>query len=354
MTELIRRLDRDRFLVHAACFRRSGEWLSRVEQSCASIVEFPVDGFARPATVRQLLSFGDWCRRTRIAVVQTCDFYSNVFGLPGARLGGVRVRIGSRRELNPDKSAAQIGLQRLAYASATRIVANSPAAARMLVDEGIASSKVSVLANGLDSTAYPEPRRRDSIRRVVTVANLRPEKNHETLIAAAALLSHDCPPLRYVIVGDGERRSELEALARDRNVEHLIEFAGHRDDVPALLAEADAFVLPSRSEAFPNGLLEAMAAGLPVIASGVGGILDLVDHGRTGLLVPPGDAQALAAALKRLASDPTRAQALGDAARGDVLARYSFDRMVRGFESLYETELGGRHLARAQTAQAGA
>ncbi|HVH56446.1 MAG TPA: glycosyltransferase [Vicinamibacterales bacterium] len=353
MSELIRRLDRNRFTVHAVCFRRKGQWLARVEESAASVVEFPVRGFARSSTLRQLWRFADWCRRERIAIVQTSDFYSNVFGLTGALLGGVKVRIGSRRELNPDKSAAQIRLQRLAYGAATRIVANSPAAAAMLASEGVRKKRVSIVPNGLDANLYLEPRRGGSIRRVITVANLRPEKSHETLIAAAALLSSSCPDLRYVIVGDGSRRAELEALARVRGVDRIVEFLGHREDVPELLAGADAFVLPSRSEAFPNGVIEAMAAGLPVIASAVGGILDLVEPGRTGALVPPADAEALASAIRSLHADPARAQAIGAAARCEVLARYSFDRMLRMFETLYETELQAQHLVRAQAAQAG-
>jgi glycosyltransferase involved in cell wall biosynthesis len=353
MTELIRRLDRERFVVHVACFRRTGEWLPRVEGSVASITEFPLNGFARAGTLQQLMSFGKWCRQQRIRVIQTCDFYSNVFGLPGALLGGVDIRIGSRRELNPDKSPAQIRLQRLAYRAATRIVANSPAAAAMLASEGVAQRKVSVIANGLEGTAYVGSRRTGPIRRVITIANLRPEKSHETLIAAAPLLQRTHPDLRYLIVGDGSRRAELEALARVKGVDGLFEFLGHREDVPQLLADADAFVLPSRSEAFPNCLLEAMAAGLPVVASAVGGILDLVEPGRTGILVPPSDAQALAAALRTLTADPAQARAMGAAARCEVLARYSFDRMVRAFEDLYETELQARHLVPAQAARAG-
>ena len=353
MTELIRRLDRDRFRVHVACFRRAGEWLKRAGEQASSVVEFPLRGFARAGTVRQLTRFADWCRRERIALVQTSDFYSNVFGLPGALLGGVKVRIGSRRELNPDKSRAQIGVQRLAYGCATRLVANSPAAAGFLADEGNPKSKISVIANGLDASAYGQAARSGPFTRVITVANLRPEKSHETLIAAAALLAPSCPDLRYLVVGGGARLSELEALARLKGVDKIVEFAGHREDVPALLASSDVFVLPSRSEAFPNGLLEAMATGLPVVATAVGGILDLVEPGRTGVLVPPSDAQALAAALRGMVANPQRARAMGDAAKCEVLSRYSFDRMVRSFEDLYETELEARHLARAQTAQAG-
>lgn len=353
MTELIRRLDRRRFAVHAVCFRREGAWLSRVIDHAASVVEFPIGGFARVATLRQLLRFAAWCRRERIAVVHTCDFYSNVFGLPGAWLGGVPVRIGSRRELNPDKSTTQIRVQRTAYRFAMRVVANSPAAATILEEEGTPHAKTSLIPNGVDATAFPERAPRRHVRRVITVANLRPEKGHETLIAAASLLAGSCPELRYSIVGDGARRAELEAFARARGVDHVVEFLGHREDIPSLLASSDVFVLPSRSEAFPNGAIEAMAAGLPVVASGVGGLLDLIESPRTGLLVPPSDAEALAAALKILYSDPARAAAVGAAARREVRSRYSFDRMVSAFESLYEAELNARQPLRAQAAQAG-
>lgn len=353
MTELIRRLDDRRFLVHAVCLRREGAWLPRVTERAASVVEFRIGGFARPATVKQLVRFASWCRREGIAIVQTCDFYSNVFGLPGAFLGGVPVRLGSRRELNPDKTPARIRLQRLAYAFATGLIANSPASADFLVDEGNPRAKVSIISNGLEASAFTPRPPNNQITRVVTVANLRPEKGHETLIAAAALLARDCPTLRYLIVGDGAQRDDLERLARTKGVDPIIEFAGHREDVPAVLARSDVFVLPSLSEAFPNSAIEAMAAGLPVIASAVGGLLDLIEPSRTGLLVPAADAEALAAALRRLHDDPERAAAMGAEARRDVLSRFSFDRMVTAFEDLYESELNRREPVSTEAAQAG-
>lgn len=353
MTQLIRRLDRRKFTVHAVCFRRTGAYLPGVIEHTASVVEFPVSGFAHVNTLRQLLRFARWCRRERIAILQTCDFYSNVFGLPGAVLGGVPVRIGSRRELNPDKSAAQIRLQRMAYRCATQIVANSPSAAQVLADEGIARSQVKVIPNGLDGMAYGRRPPKRQPGRVVTVANLRPEKNHETLIAAAALLADSCPALRYQIVGDGSRRRELEALARRAGVDRIIEFSGHREDIPSVLAASDVFVLPSRSEAFPNAAIEAMAAGLPVVASAVGGLRDLIDPGRTGILVPPGDPSLLAAALKGLYENPERAWEIGAAARAEVLGRYSFDRMVSAFEALYESSWREVVVGRPQAAGAG-
>ena len=355
MIELIRRMDRSRFTVHVACFHRDGAWLPRVLERAASVVEFPIQGFSRPDTVRQLFSFARWCRRERIAVVQTCDLYANTFGLPGAALARVPVRIGSRRELNPDKTAWQIRTQRAAYRFATKVVANSPSAGHQLRQEGLEPESIAVIPNGLDLAAFADRPSTNRIRTIVTVANLRPEKNHETLIAAASALAGSHPELRFQFVGDGPRRQHLEALAAARGVRGCVEFLGHREDVPAILAAADAFVLPSRSEAFPNGAMEAMAAGLPVVASAVGGLLDLVDHGRTGLLVPPDDAEALAAALRCLLDDPARAIEMGRAAREEVRRRYSFDQMVESFEDLFLSALhrhasAGSHRVEAASA----
>lgn len=352
MTELVRRLDPRRFRVHVACFERAGAWLPRVAERAASVVEFPIHGFAKPGTARQLFAFARWCRRERIAVVQTCDLYANIFGLPGAALAGVPVRIGSRRELNPDKSPGQITLQRLAYRCATKVVANSPAAQAILKQEGLAPQSIAVIPNGLDPAAFGARAARSEVRTIITVANLRPEKNHETLIAAAAILVRELPALRFRVVGAGPRRTELESLVAGRNLNGSFEFLGHREDVPALLADADAFALPSRSEAFPNGAIEAMAAGLPVVASAVGGLLDLIEDGRTGRLVPPGNPEALADALRSFVLHPEQAQTMGRAARTAVLTQYSFDRMVASFEHLYESGLHGRATAGAQQAQA--
>ena len=119
----------------------------------------------------------------------------------------------------------------------------------------------------------------------------------------------------------------------------------------ARLAAADIFVLPSRSEAFPNAVLEAMAAGLPIVASAVGGILELVEHGRTGLLAPAGDARALADRLMALMADPALGAAVGAAARAEAASRYSFDRMVAAFDTLYRSELTRRGRIRAPSPQ---
>jgi glycosyltransferase involved in cell wall biosynthesis len=317
----------------------------------APVTVFPVRSFRGPGLIRQMWAFSRWCRRQGVAVVHTAELPANIFGLPAAALGGVPVRVGNRRELNPGKSMTQIALQRAAYACAHKVVANSHAAAGRLRQEGVAARNVAIIPNGLDVQDIHPREPRPSLRRVIVVANLRPEKGHDVLIDAAAEVLRRFPDVRFDFVGSGPQQQTLQQRAEDRGVAHAIAFLGHRDDVPALLRAADIFVLPSRSEAFPNAVLEAMATNLPVIASGVGGILELIDDGHTGLLAPIGDPGALADRLCRLMADPALGRRLAAAARVDVERRYSFDRMVAAFESLYLGELARQGVIAARQPQ---
>jgi L-malate glycosyltransferase len=339
MTELVRRLDGSRFEVHVACFHRRGAWLARAEEHAASVAEFPISGFRRAATFTQARRFAAWCRERGIALVHTADLYANIFALPAAAMGRVRVRIGNRREINPDKSPAQIALQRAAYACAHVVVANSAAAGDRLVTERVPRSRVRVVPNGIDVGAYTPADHDRPIRRIVTVANLRPEKAHDVLFEAAALVLRRYPDAEFIVAGDGPRRQELEALAQAQGIASRVQFMGHADDVPALLASSDLFVLPSRSEAFPNSVLEAMATALPIVATRVGGIVELVDNQRTGVLVPPDDARALGHAMLDLIQWRSHAVRLGRAARAQVESRYSWERMIASFEHLYIEQL---------------
>ena len=343
MTELISRLDPRRFTVHVACFRREGLWLERVEHAAAEVAEFRLRGFASAGTAAQLVRFARWCRARRLAVVHACDFYANVFALPGAALARVPVRIGSRRDLVlPGRSDAQHALQRLAYRAAHRVVANSRAAAAQVAREGVSPERIAVIPNGIEMTRYPAAPARAARRVITTVANLRGEKGHEVLIEAAARVLRERPGTVFQLVGGGPMKTQLQQQAYDLGIADAVRFLGHREDVPQLLHDSDLFVLPSRSEAFPNGVVEAMAVGLPVVASDVGGIPELIEHERNGVLVPVGDAEALARALLRLIDDPARTAELGAAARATIAQGYSFERMVAAFETLYLQMLGPR------------
>jgi len=159
-------------------------------------------------------------------------------------------------------------------------------------------------------------------------------KGHAVLLAAAAGLASAAPRLRYVFCGEGR---QAEALARAAAaLDGAVEMVGFRRDVAACLAAADIVALPSLQEGLGVAALEAMAAGRPVVASRVGGLAEAVVHEETGLLVPPGDPTALAAALARLARDPDLRARLGAAGHARVLARYTATRMAEGTLACYE------------------
>lgn len=342
MTELIRRLDRRKFDVHVACFHRQGACLPRVEARVADVTEFPISGFRSPSTLTRFAAFARWCRRRRVAVVQAADIYANAFALPAAALARVPVRVGSRREVHPTRGRGLETLQKLGYAAAHRIVANSEVGAARLRSEGIAADRISVVRNGLDLEAFglrSSPPRR---HRIISVGRLRPEKAHEVLIAAVARLRPAWRDVKLRLVGEGPREAALREMVASLGLEDCVEFLGHRDDVPGLLREADVFVLPSRTEASPNAVLEAMGAGLPVVACRVGGIPEAVTDGVTGLLVPPDDVTELAGAVFHLFATPSAGERLGFAARRYVESHYSFSRMVSAFENLYLSELTRR------------
>jgi glycosyltransferase involved in cell wall biosynthesis len=347
MAELIHRLDRAEFEVHVACFHRRGALEGRATEGAASTASFPIESFGQPLALRQLLAFARWCRRIGARIVHTCELYSNIFGLPGAALAGVQLRIANRRELvTPDKSRRQLATQRLAYRAAHVVVANSTAAAAQLRREGVPSRKIRTIPNGVDCELFSPSGRAGRIRRVITVANLRPEKGHDTLIASAASIVCHRGDVEFWIVGDGPLRASLERHVQIRGLATRVHFLGERTDVPALLAASDLFVLPSQSEACPNGVLEAMAAGLPIVASRVGGVPELLDSGETGVLVEPDAPERLAEAVIGLMNRPEVALRLGQAAREAAQRRFSLDRMVASFECLYLAELDKRGVGR--------
>ena len=176
-----------------------------------------------------------------------------------------------------------------------------------------------------------------------TVGRLdEPKKGLPVFLAAARILARDLPRVRFAVVGDGPARAAIEARATREGVSHRTVFAGTRRDIPAVMSALDLFVQPSLWEGFGVTLLEAMVAGRPIVASRVGGMPEVVRDGETGLLVPPGDPGALAAACAALLRDRDRAARLGHAGRKRVEAEFGIDRLVAELASLYRSILQDR------------
>lgn len=227
-----------------------------------------------------------------------------------------------------------VALDRAAGHRADRIVAVSEAGRRFLRDRyGYDESRIEVILNGW--SGVPQPQNPPSRPRVVCVARLRAEKSHDVLLDAWALLADRFPDAELLLVGDGPRRSDLERRAGEMGGRVI--FAGHVDDVWGCLATSTLFVLPSSVELLGISVLEAMAAGVPVVATAVGGVPEIVEHECTGLLVPPGDPAALAAAIERLLGDPSLRATLAAAGlvrAADLRAEKATARYVQLWSSL--------------------
>jgi glycosyltransferase involved in cell wall biosynthesis len=172
---------------------------------------------------------------------------------------------------------------------------------------------------------------------VGVVARLEPEKGHPTLLEAWPAVIRAVPDAYLLVVGEGSRREDLEGLARALRIAHRVVFTGRRDDVPAVTAALDAAVLPSYREAQGLSVLEAMALSRPVVASAVGGIPEMIEDGRTGLLVPSHDPAALGGAIGRLLADEALAAELGRAGHDLVHERFCVELMVDRVARIYET-----------------
>jgi L-malate glycosyltransferase len=266
------------------------------------------------AELRQLVA---WMRAEKFDIVQTYFADANLIGPILSRLSGVPVVIGSRRNLNHHPmSLLWRGVQAVSNQCTDQILANSAAVVeRIRKSEWLAAPKLAVLYNGVDLAALRVPAREGRMVRswlrlppdgllVGNISGLRKIKGIGTFVQAAALAHARMPELRFVVVGEGEMRPEVEAQIQRLGLEGIVTLAGAQEDVLPWLAAMDVAVLCSDAEGFSNSLLEYMAAGLPVIATEVGGNREAL--GESGILVPPGDAQAIADHLCRLAAAELR------------------------------------------------
>jgi glycosyltransferase involved in cell wall biosynthesis len=239
-----------------------------------------------------------------------------------------------------------------------RVVGVGQGVSRVLVEiEGFPGHRVETIYNGVDLPAYgaaaPD---RASVRSridvgpadfvVVQVARLDPIKDHATALRALEHAVRQRPSVRLVIVGDGPQSESIANLVRARELGPYVRLLGHRSDIPQLLGAADLVLLTSLSEGIPLSLIEAMGAGLPVVATRVGGVPEVVEEGRTGLLAPAGDDEQLAGLILRLAADPELRERLGQAGRERAVEFFSEDRMVASYDQIYHDLATGRRLAR--------
>jgi glycosyltransferase involved in cell wall biosynthesis len=352
VVNLVKNHDRSRFDVHLACFRRAGPLLHEVDNSDVALSEYPITTLPSLKTLAQQARFVRYLRAHRIRVVHSFGFYANIFAIPAARIAGVALVVASIRDTGDHLTRAQKALQKSVCRAADHVLVNAQAVRDVLVTGGYDPKRITIIRNGIDvgrfSDRPSDPTVRPSLGLpgagplVAVFARLNRLKGLEYFLDAAALLRDRFEEARFLIVGDSissEYREDLENRAQALGLGDRIVFAGFRSDVPLLLAEVTISVLPSLAEGLSNVVLEAMVAGVPVVATAVGGTTELIEDGVSGLLVPPRDAGALAEAIGGLLADPERGQRIGRAGRQAARERFSLQSTVEQTERLYERAL---------------
>jgi glycosyltransferase involved in cell wall biosynthesis len=282
-------------------------------------------------------------RRRKCRLVHFHDAHAAAVGGIAAALARVPLRVISRRV---DFPLSRNFLSRRKYTrAADAVIAISQGVKRVLVEGGVEAERVEVVPSGIDFSVYDQELPRDYLRRefhfsegdylVGIVAQLEDHKGHRYLIEAARLLMQRTRKVKIIIVGEGSLRLELTQQADQLEVKDLVYFMGYRTDIPRILASLDLFVLSSHLEGLGSSLLDAMACGLPVVATRTGGIPEVVHHEKTGLLVPAKNPEALAEAILTLYHDRRLAGRLAEEGRRQVRDKFSAEATAARTIELY-------------------
>jgi L-malate glycosyltransferase len=348
LAALLHHIDRTRVEPYL-CLLRSHDhppWVLDLEPNRVLCLE--VGSLHSLASLRKALRFVRFLQRERIDVLQMFFPDCTYFGVPAARLAGVPRLVRTRNNLGYWMSPKDRWLGWLFNRFIDATVANSKACWRAVTDdERPAAGSVVVLENGIDADRFTAsfagrtgPRSGPG-RSVGMVANMRDPKNPDVFVRAAKIVAEAHPDATFRIAGEGPMRPLVEQMIAELGLEGRFTLCGQIEDVPSFLAETEVAVLCSSSEGMSNALLEYMAAGCAIVATSVGGNVELIIDGVSGLLVPPGDAGRLAAAIDHHLRDTAAARRMGAAARQVVLERFSHVSRARRFEAFYGELVAG-------------
>ena len=283
--------------------------------------------------------------KERPAIVHSFLFRANIIARIAAFLSGVPVVISSVRVMGGEKRYCHIIERVTSFMTDHYATVSDQVKAHIIQKARISEKKISTIYNGVSVRRAPVFDKAEFMkdcglktddRILMTAGRLHRQKGYDHLIQAMPMVQAAFPTVTLLILGEGDEENNLKKLARSLELTDRIQFMGLRPDVDRILHCIDLFVLPSRWEGLPNVVLEAMAAGKPVVATEVGGIPELVVHGVTGVIVPPQDVHALAEAIKALLSDEPRALTMGAAGRERVQRHFGIDAMIAKTEALYQ------------------
>ena len=345
---LAARLDRERFTPRVLCLLEGGPVADTLRESGVPVEVLGLGALYGPRGLAGLPSLARRLRAGAVDVLHTYLVSANVYGTLAGRWGGVGAVITTRRDTGFSRNwRLRLIEEWVVNRRVDRVVAVGPTVADAArAERGLDPARVVTIENGVDAAALnPEHQDREGARRewglgpadtaVGVLAHLVPVKGHADFLEAAARIAPRAPRARFFLIGDGAIRAALEAQAAILGIADRVVFAGARRDVARLLAMLDIVVVPSHTEGLSNALLEAMAMARPVVATAVGGNVDVIHDGQDGRLVPPRSPESLAAVLLDLIADRPSAEALGRAARRLMTEHFGLERMVARYEDLY-------------------
>ena len=337
LVEFAKHADDARFDVRFVCLGPWGPIADELASRGSAVVALAEPDGLRPGLVLRLCLL---LRRWRADVVHAHNTKPLLYAAPAARMAGVRRVVYTRHGQRFGARRRETTALRLACRLVDFVVCVSEDGARLCDAEGVERGKISTIPNGVDLDRFRASGPRPG-GPLVMVGRLSREKGVENLIAAFGIASREAPGLRLLVAGGGPRAAELQGLVARLGLAGSIRLLGEVRDVRRVLRRGSVFVLPSLTEGISLTLLEAMATGLPVVATRVGGTPEVVLDGVTGLLVPPGSPEALAAAIIRLHGDPELGGQMGLAGLERVRGDFDVTRMVFAYEALYEASAGG-------------
>ena len=350
LLRLLERLDRQRFDIQVAClYNGDGIVAEQIKKLSIPVTDL---GMSSKLRLDALGRFYGLLRCFRPAILHTWMFHANIPGRILGRAAGVPVIISSERTMGQEGALRRLS-NRWTAGLADRIVCVSQNVADFAGQSiSLPASKLVVIPNGIDLQQYAglpgQAQARAALRLplektlIGTIGRPRPVKGYTYLVEAFARLSETHPDTHLLFVGDGPDQSALMQQAQSAGLAERITFLGDQLDIPHLLPALDIFVLPSLYEGLPNVVLEAMACGLPVVATAVGGTPELVIDRESGLLIPPKEPIILAEALSQLILDPEQRARLGKAAKARVEQHFSIENTVLRTEQLYTQALAER------------
>jgi len=332
--ELVKRIDRDKFMPEVGCLKGEGILGKRLEALGIKVRYFHIE---KPWDIYKLFSIFFFLRQ--FDILHSYLFHANIIGRVCGRIAGIPIIISSIRVCEK-KKLYHLWMDRITSWMVNLEICVSKEVKNFTIEKaGIPEHKLEIVENGIpDSfldavTSYRNKKAHSFV--VGTVARLSKQKGIEYLLYAAKRVIKQFSDITFFIAGKGPLASQLKELSIKLGISDKVKFLGFRNDIPELLSVIDIFVLPSLWEGMPNVVLEAMAAGKPVIATDTGGSKDLIDSNINGVLVEPGNSEALAEAILKLLGNPAQRQRLGESARKTVKERFPIDKMVSKTEQIY-------------------